>query len=307
MNIGKKNSFIFSLGLVIGVLLVGGLRINQQEFLSPVGGKTIELVEPQEIIIPARTAKAQGQVQGMMVEKTAETEKPLKQSSAEKTNTRLKGEYRIAILGDSMVDTAGTGFFGLEKRLNDYYSQTDVKIFNYGAGATDLEYGLFRLTNDYQYLGKTVPALLKVEPDIVIVESMAYNHWSDTKEDLDRQWLTMGKIVDTIKKDSAAEVVFLTTIAPNTKVYAKNIDGLNLTEEDRLNRVKTVRMYIKNMINFSGSQGVPLINIYQASLGAGGEGKLKYISEDGLHLSEQGHKLTAEMIFDYLKGFIGTD
>lgn len=307
MNIGKKNSFIFSLGLVIGVLLVGGFRINNQEFLSPVGGKMVEIIDPKEIIIPARTAKAQGQVRGVMAEETKKAEKPVKQSSADETSTKVKGEYRIAILGDSMVDTAGKGFFGLEKRLNDYYPEADIEVFNYGAGATDLENGLFRLTNDYQYLGEIVPALLKVEPDIVIVESMAYNHWTDAQEDLDRQWLTMGRIVETIKKDSQAEAVFLTTIAPNTKVYAKNIDGLNLTEEDRLNRVKTVRMYIKNMINFSSSQGVPLINIYQATLGEGGEGGLKYIAEDGLHPSGEGHKLTAEMIFSYLKGFIGTD
>lgn len=303
----KKNSFIFSLGLVIGVLSVGGLRINNQEFLSPVGGKMVEFVEPKEIIIPARTAKAQGQVRGVMAEETKETEKPVKQSNTDEINSKLKGEYRIAILGDSMVDTAGKGFSGLEKRLNDYYTQADIKVFNYGAGATDLKNGLFRLTNDYQYLGKSVPALLKVDPEIVIVESMAYNHWSDTKEDLDKQWLTMGEIVDTIKRNSKAKVVFLTTIAPNTKVYAKNIDGLSLTKEDRLNRVKTVRMYIENMINFSSSQGVPLINVYQASLGAGGEGELKYISEEGLHPSGEGHKLTAEMIFNYLKGFIGTD
>lgn len=303
----KKNSFVFSLGLVIGVLLVGGFRINHQEFLSPVGGKMVEIVDPKEIVIPARTAKAQGQVKGVMAEETKETEKPAKRSNADEINTKLKGEYRVAVLGDSMVDTAGKDFFGLEKWLNDYYTQADIKIFNYGAGATDLENGLFRLTNDYQYLGKTVPALLKVEPDIVIVESMAYNHWTDAKEDLDKQWLTMGKIVDMIKKDSQAEVVFLTTIAPNTKVYAKNIDGLNLTDEDRLNRVKTVRMYITNMINFSNSQEVPLINIYQATLGADGEGELKYIAEDGLHPSGEGHKLTAEMIFSYLKSFIGTD
>lgn len=303
----RKNSFIFSLGLVIGVLLVGGFGINEQEFLSPVGGKTVEIIDPKEIIIPARTARAQSQVKGVMIEEAAETEKPVKQSNTDEINTQLKGEYRIAILGDSMVDTAGEGFFGLEKRLNDYYTQADIKIFNYGAGATDLENGLFRLTNDYQYLGKTVPALLTVEPKIVIIESMAYNHWSDTQEDLDRQWLTMGKIAETIKKHSQAKAVFLTTIAPNTKVYAKNIGGLNLTEEDRLNRVKTVRMYLKNMINFSNSQEVPLINIYQATLGADGEGELKYIAEDGLHPSGEGHKLTAEMIFSYLKSFMGTD
>ena len=53
-----------------------------------------------------------------------------------------------------------------------------------------------------------------VAPDVVVVESFAYNHWSGSQQDVDKQWVTLGKISDAIRGSGAREV-FLATIAPN--------------------------------------------------------------------------------------------
>jgi hypothetical protein len=213
-----------------------------------------------------------------------------------------KKEYVVALLGDSMIDTAGPSYSALSLNLASYFPQTRFTILNYGLGARDLEYGLSRLTNDYNYLGKDIPALLSQNPDVIIVESFAYNHWSSSKSDLDKQWITLGMIVSTIRERSGAKLAFLATIAPNSSVYAKGIKDISWTDEQRRQQAEEVRMYLNNFVNFATSQNIPLINAYGQSLGQDGEGKLEYInSGDNLHPSEKGHELVADLISLWLK------
>ncbi|MCX6816824.1 MAG: SGNH/GDSL hydrolase family protein [Candidatus Beckwithbacteria bacterium] len=289
----QKAGFIFSLGLIVGVFSVGGFSVNQPAFLSPLSSSSEDTSVPLQIVIPAGTIQAQV-IEIPRVPSTKPEVEP-------KTNNQLKGEYKIALLGDSMIDTAGPGFPALQQELSRYFPAAAFQIFNYGAGATNLEFGLHRLNNDYQYLGQTIPALFSVQPDIIIIESMAYNHGSQSQEDLDKQWLTLGKIVETVRNNSHAKLIFLATIAPNSKLFAGNIEGLNLSANDRADQAKTVKLYLNNFINFAHSQNIPLINVYEASLSPDGEGNSRYISHDGLHPSVAGHELTAKLILNYFR------
>lgn len=211
-----------------------------------------------------------------------------------------KSEYTIAVLGDSMVDTLGPGVPHLRNELKKTFPTASFTILNYGVGASTIDYGITRLTEKYTYLGIEKVPLLSTRPDIVIVESFAYNHWENTKSDLDRHWLAIAKIVGIIKNQSPdTKIILSSTIAPHCATYT---DGsANLPPERKFKQCETVKAYLQNMVNFATSQGYPLADTYHASL-SGGDGQPKYINQgDHIHPSDAGKILFAQKVVEQIK------
>lgn len=208
---------------------------------------------------------------------------------------------KIALLGDSLVDTlffAGE-FWELRNMLEKTKPENRVQLLNYGVGTTDVELGLYRLTHDYEYKerGRFLPSLVSQNPDIIIVESFAYNHWTDSRADLDRYISTHQKILDTLTNTDTAKVFLLSPIAPNKEIYTKGIPVLGWSEERRLREYETTKMYLEKFIEYARSTDKPLVDCYHASQ-KDGDGDPKYISNvDFLHNSAYGRQLNAEMIY----------
>lgn len=205
----------------------------------------------------------------------------------------------IAVLGDSMIDTLGRDLPHLKSSLGSRFPGTKFNLLNYGVGASNIESGYYRLTNGYSYLGEAKPSLLSQNPDIVVIESFAYNHWDNTQSDLDRQWLTVSKIIDTIKaKNPDTKIVLAATIAPYCPTFT---DGsANLPPERKTVECAAVKAYLKNLINFSSSQGYPLANAYHLSL-KGSEGNPLYVNQtDHIHPSNEGKLLFSQLVSDQI-------
>lgn len=213
----------------------------------------------------------------------------------------VKTTYTIAVLGDSMVDTLGRDLYHLKTLLSGVYPSYAFALLNYGQGATDLSSGLYRLTNTTMYLGETFAPLLSFRPDILVVESFAYNHWSAQFYDLDRQWLAIAKIIDTVRENSPdTKIVLAATIAPNSDIFG---DGsLNWPESLKWESAQIIKAYLQNLVNFATSQNYPLADAYHPSLGADGKGIRKYINGgDNLHPSGDGGWLFAQKIVEAIK------
>ncbi len=211
------------------------------------------------------------------------------------TRTR-KSEYSIAILGDSMVDTLGPEVQELKSKLLSRFPVTSFTILNYGVGGTNIDYGLKRLTSDYTYLDKSIPALVSKHPDIVIVESFGYNPYSYNEGALETHWLSLAHIVDTLHdRLPDANIVIAATIAPNAKVFG---DGaLNLTQADKWQRTDIIKKYLESTVAFAKSQKLPVADAFHASLDANGNGKISYINGgDHIHYSDAGRQLFAEKV-----------
>jgi lysophospholipase L1-like esterase len=235
----------------------------------------------------------------------ASTEIPETTPSAEPTKAptdtpaprvTIKKHMTIAVLGDSMVDTLGPGVPALQDRLKRLYPGTTFTILNYGVGATNIEYGIERLTNSYTYLGNPVPSLVSQNPDVVVVESFGYNPFSYDEGAMDHHWLSMAKIVDILKAQlSSVKIIFAATIAPNATVFGDGAPGLSFAAEDKARRVAVIKRYIENTINFARSQKLPIADAYHASLGNDGNGKITYINPgDHIHYSDAGRALMAQ-------------
>lgn len=214
-----------------------------------------------------------------------------------------KSSYIIALLGDSMTDTIGRGLPDLKNMLKQYFPDKQFTLLNYGQGSTDLDSGVYRLTHKSFYLGAVYPPVLTYKPDILVVESFAYNHWTNTQHDLDRQWLTYAKIIDIVKKESPqTKIIMAASIAPDSFSFG---DGsLNWPMSLKWDSTQTTKAYLLNATRFAASQNLPLADAYHPSLDDKNNGLSTYINPgDHIHPSAEGARFFSEKIVDTIKQY----
>lgn len=207
-----------------------------------------------------------------------------------------KTNYTIALLGDSMIDTLGPDAPHLKDRLKKLYPSVSFTILNYGVGGENIESGISRLTSEYTYLGEVKPSLISQNPDIVVVESFGYNPYIDPINEVDRHWLALAQLIDTLKSSLPhTKIIIGATIAPNANIFG---DGaLNWSDQQKTEKVVRIKSLLENAIKFARSQNIPLANAYAPSLKSDGNGKIEYINPgDHIHYSDAGRDLFAREI-----------
>jgi len=200
----------------------------------------------------------------------------------------------VALLGDSMIDTIDNQV--LEKSLLKYYPQHKFNILNCGLGASHIEYGLFRLKNDYQHDQQFYPSLLSQKPDIIVIESFAYNNFGNSQAGINRQWLALGAITTEIKQNLPdTKIIMAATIAPHSVTFA-NGSHFDFTALEKIEKTTTIKLYLQNLINFATSQNFTLANAYTPSL-INNQANSSLISlSDHLHPSPLGAEFFSDTI-----------
>ncbi len=212
-------------------------------------------------------------------------------------NVTQKKSYTIAFLGDSMIDTMGPGLPAVTNQLSQTYPATHFTLLNYGAGGTNIDYGIERITNGYTYLGKQIPSLVSMNPDIVVLESFAYNPFPN-ESGVDRHWMALAKAVDTVRKNvPGAKIIIAATIAPNSTAFGDGAPGIAFSPQEKIQRTTVIKQYLDSTVKFAASQHLPLADAYHASIGGNGDGILTYInSGDHIHYSDAGRALFAKKV-----------
>jgi lysophospholipase L1-like esterase len=210
--------------------------------------------------------------------------------------TKTQGPVTIAIVGDSMVDTLGRDLFSLSLSLSQYYPKVTFNLLNYGVGASTAEQALPRLIQEYEYQGQKISPLLSTNPDIVIIESFAYNRPQDSDRSLKLRRQTLAKIISEIKSKTRAEVLMLVTIAPNDQKFAAGIEGITWDENQRKIEAQAVRQFLEDAIKYANEAGLPLIDAYTPSLDKDKNGKEMYVNPvDNIHPSQAGIELVSDL------------
>lgn len=201
----------------------------------------------------------------------------------------MKPTITIAVIGDSMIDTLGINLPQMANSLKQYYPDRQFRLLNYGVGSSDIEYGIYRLTHDYDYSGTHFPSLISQNPDIVVVESFAYNNYGNSETNINRYKLDLITLTNTIKeKLPNTKIVLAATVAPNSVTYSNGVKDLHLSSLEKIDQTNTIKLYLQNMVDYADSEGFILADAYHPSL-LNNEGQPDYInSTDHLHPSTLG-------------------
>lgn len=215
---------------------------------------------------------------------------------SQKTNEKkyTKNSYAIVLYGDSMVDTMGKRLEYLEGSLKKQYPNLNFNLFNFGKGAENVEMGLLRWEERFDYQNRHYPAIDEVKPDIIILGSFAYNPFSPY--DRNRHWLNLTKMIEKARKITP-HVYLLAEIAPLRDDFGKGPNGVNWDKETAYSHSGQIVEQLENTVGLARSLEVPLINAFSKS-----GGQISYVNpNDGIHPSVSGHRFTADLIASTIK------
>lgn len=211
----------------------------------------------------------------------------------------------VACLGDSMFETMGEECAILKRELQTAYPQVEWVVQNHGVGSTRANYALYRLTHDYEHWGRTVKSLAYQNPDLVLLESFAYNHTLDREEGLKPYQAVMTRIVEHIRLYTGAKILFVRTIPPDHSRFLESVPNFyELPLENRQIIARTVDMYMAEAKEWAEGQGLPCADAYAACLEEIGRGvpHERFVDPgDNIHPSEYGHLAVARCIVEALQ------
>jgi lysophospholipase L1-like esterase len=195
---------------------------------------------------------------------------------------------KIAVFGDSMIETLGPDITALKNSLKQYFPQQIFSFSNFGQSSTTLDKAVAKL-----------PEIIAQQPDIVVIESFAYNNYGNTQSGFDKQWQQLSDTTSKIKNSlPKAKIIIASTVSPNSIVFGNGIKDLHLSALDKIERTSTIKLYLQNAINFATSLGFPLADAYHPSLN-NNDGSREFISStDNLHPSASGATLFADVLAD---------
>ena len=218
-----------------------------------------------------------------------------------------KKKIKVVAIGDSMTDTFGKGMPRLAEALATQWPDKDFEVVNYGVGGTRVGYGLWRLTNEYEHWDTKHQPLVSLDPDLVILESFAYNNATDGVNEVGishfRDMHT--KIVETLRERTNAEILCVATIAPDCDHFLESVPPFFNTPVPIRRRMAKERMdYLEEFIKLVEELNLPVADVYHKSLDNVAEGiplSTNITPVDWIHPGDTGHQLIASVIVDAIK------
>ncbi|KQX55291.1 SGNH/GDSL hydrolase family protein [Paenibacillus sp. Root444D2] len=225
----------------------------------------------------------------------------------------MKRKYKIACLGDSMTAFWGTEMPELKASLESKFPEQPFELFNYGVSGTRAEYGIYRVSHDFPSPSGTgiQKCLSSVSPDLVVVESFAYNHRLDGKHRIENYHQVLRQLLDEIKATTPAQVVFLITIPPEKENFLDHIPTYqNVAKDLRQEWAAYSEMYLQAAVQFAENENVPYINVFELvreKVSSGVPIRWFIDQNDHIHPSRYAYELIAEEIteaiirYDFIK------
>lgn len=203
--------------------------------------------------------------------------------------------YKLALVGDSMIDTLSENI--CQKSFASYFPGARFDLLKYGYGSTTIESALKRLTETTVYLGKNNSPILSQKPNLIVIESFAYNNYGNSESGINRYRQALRDILKTINDQSPkTKIVLAATIAPNSISFGNGLKDTHFSALEKIEKTSTIKLYLQNIINFGSENNLPVANAYQPSL-FNQEGLESLISSgDHLHPSPLGTQLFCDTL-----------
>ncbi len=225
------------------------------------------------------------------------TEKPTPSPTVQKLSKKL---YKVAAIGDSMIETIGGNLDYLYKELKKKYPDTDFYMYNFGISSENVIEGLARFDKPFAHSDRSYPSISEVKPDVIIVGSYAYNPpQGDTKT------LHFNALSEMIKKARSitGNTYVLAEIAPLKENFGNGPGGINWPPELVATHVAKIVDLMQNARSLPGALNVRLIDVYSKTTSENSPyGQAKFVdSYDNIHPSIYGHTFMAQVMVEVIK------
>jgi hypothetical protein len=214
----------------------------------------------------------------------------------------MKRKYKIACLGDSMTAFWGADMPELRDSLEREFPEQPFELFNYGVSGTRAEYGIYRVTHDFPnpFGAGSQKCLSSASPDVVVVESFAYNHRLDGKHRIDNYHNVLRRLFEVLRATTPARLIFLVTIPPDRDNFLDHVPTYrDVAIELRQEWAAYSEMYLQAAVRFAQMENVPCINVFELvreKVEAGVPISWFIDQNDHIHPSRYAYEFIAEQI-----------
>ena len=207
---------------------------------------------------------------------------------------------RIAIYGDSMTEFLHLPPQALAEHLASLQPQVDAELFNYGVGATRAELVLYRLRYEYWHGRQRMQPLPVLQPDILVLESCAFNNSNDQQAGLKNFTHIWDQILATCRELAPqARVLLYLTIPPIAAVPDERGNRLffGALPEIFALRHHWRTIYQQAFAQWAAHQGLPLVDVRQHVFNMSAQTPINHwVAADGVHPNPTGVNLISAQI-----------
>lgn len=210
--------------------------------------------------------------------------------------TLSKKSYKIALYGDSMLDTMAEHIETLYKAFEMKYPEVEFVIYNYGVGGETVEKGHLRIDSPLNNRERVYPPISEVHPDVSILGSFAYNPFNP--HDPSKHKLLLTELAKKLTEKSD-QVYLLMEIAPLGEDFGEGPKGVEMTASLAKEHSLRIIELMKNAGIVAEELNLVLIDALTPSQSNYPFGSYTYTTDsDGIHPSASGHAFTAKLIVD---------
>lgn len=217
---------------------------------------------------------------------------------------------RIAIYGDSMTEYLHRPPRALAGHLAGWQPAVDAELFNYGVGATRAELVLYRLRYEFWHGRERMQPLPILAPDILVLESCAFNNSNDQQAGLNNFTHVWDQILATCRELAPqAHVLLYLTIAPVAEMPDERANRLFF---GALPEIFALRhhwrgIYQQAFAQWANHRGLPLVDVRQHVLNKAAETPVKHwVAADGVHPNPAGVELISAQIAAGIQALLGS-
>jgi len=200
-----------------------------------------------------------------------------------------------------------TAFWGpdmpeLRDALERHFPDQPFELFNYGVSATRAEYGIYRITHDYPdpFGSGYRKCLSSVSPDLVVVESFAYNHRLDGRHRVEYYKDVLRRLWNALAETTPAKRLFLVTVPPDKERFLDHVPTYkDVALELRREWAESSEMYLQAAVDVATQENFPLVNVYERvkeRVAAGTPIRWFIDQNDNIHPSRFAYELIADEI-----------
>lgn len=208
--------------------------------------------------------------------------------------------YKIALLGDAVLEKWGENCPSFERELKRLYAHTTFQIENHGLAGSRAGHGLWRIAHHYPRGGQMRLCLSASSPDIVILESFAYTNYLDGPEGLGEYRDVLRRVAEEIGQTTVGKLVFLLAPPPHRDRFAENQVNYHLTSKATRQRMADgIKLYLDEARHIALDEGWHVADACAEveRLVAGGQNHRRFVDQDdGVTLSEYGYEAVARVL-----------
>ncbi len=219
---------------------------------------------------------------------------------------------KIVFYGDSMTEYLHDSLRAFRDHFDPNGSLKNLELLNYGVGATRAELVLYRLLHEFWHGRKRMLPLEKLQPDVLVLESCAFNNSIDREEGFENFDSIWDQIATACQRHAPnAVALFYITIPPDLIIPDEQANRLFFRSRPEIfsYRYHWREQYQERFAQWGESRGIDILDIRRdvTAMEKAGHSRRELIHADGVHPNPAGVDMISRRLAEEIGKRWGTE